>query len=67
MQDLPYALYESQDVLMRSIVKTNAKGTKKGLALLGRIQTSISPDTPEYFHLLCFDYINNQGEVLYAF
>jgi len=64
MQDLPYALYESQDVLMRSIVKTGAKGTKKGLALLGGIQINTSPDTPDYFHPLRFDYMNNQGEVI---
>jgi len=64
MQDLSYALFESQDVLMGSIVKTGAKGTKKGLALLGGIQISTSPNTPDYFHPLRFDYMNNQGEVL---
>jgi len=64
MQDLPYALYESQDLLMRSIVNAGAKGTKKGLALLGGIQINTSPDTLDYFHPLRFDLMNSDGEIL---
>jgi len=64
MVELPYALYESQDMLMREIVKKGASGTKKGLALLGGIQINTGPDTMDYFHPLRFDYMNNEGEVL---
>lgn len=50
MLELPYALYDSQDLLMRDIIATGAAGTKKGLAVLGGIQINTSPDTPDYFH-----------------
>lgn len=64
MAELPYALYDSQDLLVRSIVKAGAAGTKKGLALLGGIQINTAPDTLDYFHPLRFDYMNSKGEVV---
>lgn len=64
MSELPYALYDSQDLLMRSIVGAGATGTKKGLALLGGIQINTSPDTLDYFHPLRFDYMNKKGEIV---
>jgi hypothetical protein len=64
MIELPYALYESQDLLMQDIVMTGAGGTKKGLALLGGIQINTGPSTQDYFHPLRFDYMNKKGEVL---
>jgi len=64
MLELPYALYESQDVLMQDIVKRGAPGTKAGVALLGGIQINTGPSTLDYFHPLRFDYMNNAGEVV---
>jgi len=64
MLELPYVLYESQDLLMGDIVQAGAGGTKAGLALLGGIQINTGPDTPDYFHPLRFDYMNSKGEVL---
>jgi len=64
MVELPYALYDSQDVLMQDILAKGIKGTKKGVALLGGIQINTGPYTPDYFHPLRFDYMNNKGEVL---
>jgi hypothetical protein len=64
MVELPYALYDSQDLLMQDIVLTGAGGTKKGFALLGGIQINTGPTTQDYFHPLRFDYMNNKGEVL---
>lgn len=64
MRELPYALYESQDLLLRDIVGAGAGGTKAGLALLGGIQINTGPDTDDYFHPLRFDYMNNKGEVV---
>jgi Limiting CO2-inducible proteins B/C beta carbonyic anhydrases len=64
MIELPYALYDSQDMLVRDIVVTGSKGIKKGLALLGGIQINTGPDTLDYFHPLRFDYMNNKGEVV---
>jgi hypothetical protein len=64
MQELPYALYESQDILVREIVAEGAGGTKAGLAVLGGIQINTGPSTPDYFHPLRFDYMNNKGEIL---
>jgi len=64
MIELPYALYDSQDMLVRDIVMAGAAGTKKGIAILGGIQINTGPDTLDYFHPLRFDYMNNKGEVL---
>ena len=64
MLELPYALYDSQDLLMQEIVKAGAGGLKKGTALLGGIQINTAPDTPDYFHPLRFDYIDSSGEVI---
>ena len=38
MFELPYALFDSQDMLMHKIVETGANQTKKGLILLGGVQ-----------------------------
>ena len=64
MVELPYALYDSQDLLMRSIVNAGAAGTKGGIALLGGIQINTGPSTPDYFHPLRFDLMNNKGEIV---
>jgi Limiting CO2-inducible proteins B/C beta carbonyic anhydrases len=65
MKELPYALYDSQDMLMQSIVQAGAKGGKKnGFALLGGIQINTAPDTLDYFHPLRFDLVNTKGEVV---
>jgi len=45
MRELPYALFDSQDLLVQDIVQTGAGGTKKGLALLGGIQINTGPDS----------------------
>jgi hypothetical protein len=64
MQELPFALYDSQDVLMREIVyKGCAGGKKNGYALLGGIQINTAPDTMDYFLPLRFDLVNKKGEV----
>ena len=64
MVELPYALYDSQDVLMNDIVQVGAAGVKRGCALLGGIQINTGPTTYDYFHPLRFDFVNNQGEVI---
>lgn len=64
MRELPYALFDSQDLLVQDIVQTGAGGTKKGLALLGGIQINTGPDSLDYFHPLRFDYMNNKGELV---
>eukprot|EP00584_Thalassiosira_punctigera_P014787 CAMPEP_0172554372 /NCGR_PEP_ID=MMETSP1067-20121228/54238_1 /TAXON_ID=265564 ORGANISM="Thalassiosira punctigera, Strain Tpunct2005C2" /NCGR_SAMPLE_ID=MMETSP1067 /ASSEMBLY_ACC=CAM_ASM_000444 /LENGTH=304 /DNA_ID=CAMNT_0013342727 /DNA_START=68 /DNA_END=982 /DNA_ORIENTATION=- len=64
MKELPYALYDSQDILVRDIVSTGSGGIKKGLALLSGIQINTSPDTLDYFHPLRFDYYDEDGNVV---
>eukprot|EP00527_Entomoneis_sp_CCMP2396_P008746 CAMPEP_0198141236 /NCGR_PEP_ID=MMETSP1443-20131203/4262_1 /TAXON_ID=186043 /ORGANISM="Entomoneis sp., Strain CCMP2396" /LENGTH=318 /DNA_ID=CAMNT_0043803907 /DNA_START=261 /DNA_END=1217 /DNA_ORIENTATION=+ len=64
MVELPYALYDSQDVLVNDIVKAGAGGVKGGLVLLGGIQINTGPTTYDYFHPLRFDFINNKGELI---
>eukprot|EP00980_Cylindrotheca_fusiformis_P015222 scaffold4225_cov128-Cylindrotheca_fusiformis.AAC.2 len=64
MIELPYALYDSQDLLMRSIVTAGAAGTKGGLAMLGGIQINTGPTTQDYFHPLRFDLIDTSGNVV---
>ena len=61
MHELPYALYDSQETLVKDIVETGSGGIKKGLALLGGIQIHTSPDTDDYFHPLRFDYYDGNG------
>ena len=62
MKELPYALYESQDILVRDIINAGSKGIKKGLALLGGIQINTSPETLDYFHPLRFDFYDENGD-----
>ena len=64
MKELPYALYDSQDILVRDIIHTGSGGIKKGLALLGGIQINTSPNTLDYFHPLRFDFYDENGEVV---
>ena len=64
MKELPYALYDSQDILVRDIISTGSGGIKKGLALLGGIQINTSPNTLDYFHPLRFDFYDENGDVV---
>jgi hypothetical protein len=64
MVELPYALYDSQDLLIRDIIQKGSLGIKKGLALLGGVQINTGPKTLDYFVPLRFDYINYRGEVM---
>jgi hypothetical protein len=64
MIELPYALYDSQDLLVREIVKKGSLGIKRGLALLGGIQINTGPDTLDYFVPMRFDFMNYRGEVV---
>ena len=64
MIELPYALYDSQDMLMRDIVKKGSLGIKRGLALLGGIQINTGPNTLDYFVPMRFDYMNYRGDVV---
>jgi len=61
MHELPYALYDSQEILVKDIVETGSGGIKKGLALLGGIQINTGPDSDDYFHPLRFDYYDENG------
>lgn len=67
MVELPYALFDSQDLLMTEIVHGGSTGIKRGLAMLGGIQINTGPDTPDYFVPLKFDYMNYRGEVVADF
>lgn len=59
---LPYALYDSQSVLINDIMSKCAPGNiKGGLALLGGIQINTSPESEDYFHPLRFDYFDENG------
>jgi len=64
MRELPFCLYDSQDVLLREIVKKGAGGVKNNIALLGGIQINTAPEALDYFVPLRFDYMNNKGEVV---
>jgi hypothetical protein len=64
MVELPYALYDSQAMLMGEIVRKGSLGIKRGLVLLGGIQINTGPDTLDYFHPLKFEYMNYRGEVV---
>ena len=59
--ELPYALYDSQDMLLTEIIKRGKLEGKRGLAVLGGVQINTGPDTLDYFHPLRFDLINCDG------
>ncbi|KAL7547589.1 hypothetical protein ACHAWF_010879 [Thalassiosira exigua] len=61
MRELPYALYDSQEVMVADIVNTGKSSIKKGLAVLGGIPINPSPDTLDEFHPLRFDYFDENG------
>mmetsp|Transcript_31574 Transcript_31574/g.58312 ORF Transcript_31574/g.58312 Transcript_31574/m.58312 type:complete len:304 (+) Transcript_31574:66-977(+) len=64
MKELPYALYDSQAVMVTDIVNTGKASIKKGLAVLGGIQINTGPDTLDYFHPLRFDYFDEDGNLV---
>lgn len=64
MRELPYALYDSQEVMVTDIVNTGKGSIKKGLAVLGGIQINTGPDTDDYFHPLKFDYYDENGNLV---
>uniref|UniRef100_A0A6T5Q7V6 Limiting CO2-inducible protein B/C beta carbonyic anhydrase domain-containing protein n=1 Tax=Skeletonema marinoi TaxID=267567 RepID=A0A6T5Q7V6_9STRA len=64
MKELPYALYDSQDILVRDIINGGKGGIKQGLALLSGIQINTGPDTLDYFHPLRFDYYDSDGNMV---
>ena len=64
MRELPYALYDSQEVMVSDIVNTGKGSIKKGLAVLGGIQINTSPTTLDYFHPLRFDYYDENGNLV---
>jgi len=63
MIELPYAMYDSQDVLLTEIIEAGSTKIKRGLAVLGGIQINTGPNTPDYFVPLKFQYMNYRGEV----
>ena len=64
MKELPYALYDSQEVMVNDIINTGKSSIKNGLAVLGGIQINTSPDTFDYFHPLRFDYFDGDGNLV---
>jgi len=64
MVELPYALYESQDLLLSEIVQDGSTKIKRGLTMLGGIQINTGPNTPDYFVPLKFQRVNYRGEVV---
>jgi len=64
MKELPYALYDSQDVLVRDIVNSGKGKIKQGLAILGGVQINTGPETDDYFHPLRFDFYDSDGNVV---
>lgn len=64
MLELPYAMFDSQDLLMREIVRAGAANLKKGTAVLGGVQINTGPETLDYFHPLRFDYFDSEKGVI---
>jgi hypothetical protein len=63
MAELPYALYDAQDELMRQIVSKGASHVESGkIALLGGIQINTPAGMSDYFLPLRFDVLNNEGQ-----
>ena len=62
MIELPYAFYDTQEILVNDIVHAGSGGIKKGLAMLGGIQINTAPGKWDYFHPLRFDYLEDNGK-----
>jgi hypothetical protein len=64
MKELPYAMFDSQDLLMRKITEPGAGATRNGLILLGGVQINTGPTTADYFHPLRFCFMNREGVIV---
>ena len=66
LKEVPYALFQSQDLILHDIINSVKKGLKhyQGTAILGGIQINTGPDTLDYFHPLRFELLNNDGEII---
>ena len=64
MLELPYAIYDTQNELVESIISEGISSVKGGIAILGGIQINTGPDTLDYFHPIRFDFFNNRGELI---
>lgn len=66
LKEVPYALFQSQDLILHDIINSVKKGLKhyQGTAILGGIQINTGPDTLDYFHPLRFELMNNDGEII---
>ena len=47
MRELPYALYNSQEIMVQDIVRKGRGGIKKGMVLLGGVQINTGPGTED--------------------
>ena len=60
--NLPYALFDKQDELLRQIIQVDGcHKIKSGIILLGGIQINTGPSTPDYFQPMKYDIINSDG------
>lgn len=66
MIELPYALFEAQDVLMQKIVSKGCRGVgnEGKIALLGGIQINTPDGLSDFFLPMRFDLINNSGKTI---
>lgn len=64
MRELPFALYDSQEVLINDIIQKGCGGVPNNIALLGGIQINTAPEALDYFLPLRFDFMNNKGEIV---
>ena len=47
MRELPYALYDSQEIMVQDIVRKGRGGIKKRMVLLGGVQINTGPGTED--------------------
>lgn len=69
MEELPRALYDVQDAMMKRIIdaagdKVGAASAKGQLALIGGIQINTPPSDPEYFLPLTFEIRDADGKLV---
>lgn len=66
MKEIPYALFQSQDLILHDIINAVKTGLKhyQGTAILGGIQINTGPNTMDYFHPLRFELMNKDGEII---
>ena len=65
MGELPFAIFDTQNELIESIVREGVGGVKeRGIAILGGVQINTAPKYLDYFQPIRFDLVDSNGQLV---